>query len=101
MRVNAGSNSLSGISAYGIVGPQLDWLISQKIFLGDEEFDVSEDTEGFEVSLVAGVGVEITRFIVEFRYIHGLKSISEDFDFGDATDLKSRAYAILFGIRFN
>ena len=101
MRVNAGSKSLSGVSGYGIVGPQLDWLISQKVFIGDDEFDVADDTEGFEVSLVAGVGVEITRFIVEFRYIHGLKSVSKEFDFSGAEDLKSRAYAILFGFRFN
>lgn len=101
LRVNAGSRSLSGISAYGIVGPQLDWLISQKIFFGDDEFDVSDDTEGFEASLVVGAGVEITRFIVEARYIHGLKALAKDFDFADAQDLKSKAFAILFGFRFN
>jgi hypothetical protein len=101
VRVNGGSRSLNGIHAYGIVGPQLDWLISQKIFAGGDEFDVSDDTEGFEVSLVAGAGIEITRFIVEARYIHGLKALAKDFDFADAQDLKSRAFAILFGIRFN
>jgi hypothetical protein len=101
LRVNGGSRNLSGISGYGIIGPQLDWLISQKIFFGDDEFDVSDDTEGFEVSLVMGAGIEITRFIVEARYIHGLKALAKDFDFADAQDLKSRAFAILFGIRFN
>jgi hypothetical protein len=101
MRVNGGAKSLNGVSFYGIVGPQLDWLISQKIFFGEDEFDVSDDTEGFEVSLVMGAGIEITRFIVELRYIHGLKSLAEDFDFANAQDLKSKAFAVLFGIRFN
>jgi hypothetical protein len=105
MRVNGGARSLNGVSFYGIVGPQLDWLLSQKLVIGDDEFDLEDDlgdeTEGFEVSLVIGGGIEITRFIAEVRYIHGLKSIAPEFDVADATDLKSRSFAILFGFRFN
>ena len=99
LRVNGGSKSLSGVSGYGIVGPQLDWLISpERDGVG---VDIDDDTEGFELSLVAGAGVEITRFIVELRYIHGLRSISKTFDLPESAELKSKAFAILFGIRFN
>jgi hypothetical protein len=96
LRVNGGSKTLSGVSGYGIIGPQLDWLISETL----NDLDL-EDTEGFEVSLVAGAGIEITRFIVELRYIHGLKSISRDFNLGTTDDLKSKAFGILYGFRFN
>ena len=97
LRVNAGSRDLSGVSFYGIVGPQFDWLLKRE--LGD--VDIEDDTEGFELSVVAGAGIEITRFIVEFRYIHGLRAVSKEFDVFDSDELKSKAYAILFGFRFN
>lgn len=97
LRVNGGSKTLSGVSLYGIVGPQLDWLLKRE-FDGD---DIEEDTEGFELSLVAGAGIEITRFIAEFRYIHGLRAVSKEFDVFGSEELKSKAFAILFGFRFN
>lgn len=94
IRVNGGSKSLSGVSFYGIAGPQLDWLINGSLT------DL-ENTQGFEISLVIGGGIEITRFIVELRYIKGLRSISREFDVAGSTGLDSKAFAILFGFRFN
>jgi Outer membrane protein beta-barrel domain len=103
LRVNAGSRSLSGVSVYGIVGPQFDWLISQKVFIGDEEFDISDDTKGYETSLVVGGGVELSRFILELRYTKGLVSIAKEFIpiLDNTSELKSNAFAILFGFRFS
>jgi hypothetical protein len=104
-RVNAGARTLEGINFYGLVGPQLDWILNQTITIDGEDFDLEEDlgeeTEGFEFSLMAAAGIEITRFIAEVRYIHGLKSISKTFDVANAGELKSKAFAILFGFRFN
>jgi hypothetical protein len=100
MRINGGARSLNGVNFYGIVGPQFDWLISRKLAQeGFPDEDISEETEGFELNLVFGGGVEITRFIAELRYIQGLKNISKDLV--DTNDLKTHAWAILFGFRFN
>lgn len=97
LRVNGGTRSRSGINAYGVVGPELDWLINHSL-LG---VDIEDDTAGFELGLVVGGGIEITRFIAELRYVHGLRGISKTFDLSETTKLKTRSFAILFGIRFN
>lgn len=97
LRVNVGSRSRSGVNVYGVVGPEIDWLINQSL-LG---VDLEEDTEGFELGLVVGGGIEITRFLVELRYVQGLRSISRTFDLSETTELKTKSFAILFGVRFN
>jgi hypothetical protein len=101
VRVNGGARTLSGVSGYGIVGPQFDWLISREASLLGRDIDISDQTEGYELSLVVGGGVEITRFIVELRYIQGLRSIAKEFDLVNTDDLKSKSFGILFGFRFN
>ncbi len=88
------------VTVYGIVGPQFDWLFNRS--LGEDDFfDLDESTEGFEVGLAIGGGIEITRFIIELRYVHGLRSIAKDFNIFDTEDLKTKSFAILFGFRFN
>ncbi len=97
LRLNIGAASRNGVNAYAVVGPEIDWLINHQLF----GVDLEDNTEGFELGLVIGGGVEITRFIVEARYIHGLRSISNTFDLSETTDLKTKSFAILFGVRFN
>ncbi|MGE0702555.1 MAG: outer membrane beta-barrel protein [Vicinamibacterales bacterium] len=82
---------------YGVAGPQFDWLIDRS--LGN--IDIADDTEGFELGVAVGGGIEITRFIIELRYVHGLRSIAKDFNILDTDDLKTKTFAILFGFRFN
>ncbi len=50
------------------------------------------------MSLVAGVGVEISRFIIEGRGTWGLRNIAKE---GEGLDVKTRTFAILVGLRFN
>jgi hypothetical protein len=95
LRVNAGSSSLSGVSAYGIVGPAVDLKVGDNA--GD--FDIVGEYEGFDASLVAGAGVEITRFIIEARGTWGLRNIAKDLT--GAQEIKTRTFAIQVGFRIN
>jgi hypothetical protein len=94
LRVGGGPDAFK---IYGLGGPQFDWLIDRSL----ADADIGDDTEGFELGLALGGGIEITRFIVELRYVQGLRSIAKDFDLLDTDDLKTKTFAILFGIRFN
>jgi hypothetical protein len=94
LRVNAGSRSRSGVSVYGIVGPAFDIKVSDD----SGDFAIVDEYEGFDVGILGGVGVELNRFIIEGRGTWGLRNIAKDFM---ASELKSRTFAILAGIRFN
>ena len=88
------SGSASGVSAYGIIGPAIDLKI------GEDFSDITDtdEIESVDVSLVAGVGVEISRFIIEGRGTWGLRNIAKE---GEGLDVKTRTFAILVGLRFN
>ncbi len=95
LRLNAGSSSLSGVSVYGLAGPALDIRLKSE-FGG---IDIIDSTQGYDVNLVLGAGVEITRFLAEVRYNRGLRNISKDFSQSD--EIKTRSWALLIGVRFN
>jgi hypothetical protein len=94
LRLNAGSSSSSGFSAYGIVGPAIELKIADEV----DGFTLDDGFEGADVSLVFGGGVEIARIIVEARYAKGLRRINDTFS--NLTEIKSQTFTILFGIRF-
>ena len=92
LRLNFGSSSASGPSVYGIAGPALDLRFA-------DDLDVNIDAiESVDVSLVAGVGFEIARFIIEGRGSWGFRNIAKE---STVVDVKQRTFAILFGVRFN
>ena len=95
LRINGGSKSLSGVSAYGIVGPAFDIKVTEDT----GEFDADEPFEGMDIGIMAGAGVELTRFIIEGRYTWGLRNVNRDLS--DTSEIKTRAFTILFGVRFN
>ena len=95
LRVNGGSRSLAGLNVYGIVGPAFDVRLTSEV----DGIDIDDDIEGFDVGLVVGAGVEVSRLIFEGRYTRGLRNISKDFSLSD--EIKTRAWALLVGIRFN
>ena len=94
LRINGGSRSTSGFSGYGIVGPAVDLKIGENLG-GLSDVD---DVEGVDVSLVVGVGVEITRIIIEGRGTWGLRNIVQD---SAHAAVKTRTFALLVGLRFN
>lgn len=99
LRVNAGSRSKNGVSGYFIIGPGFDVNLRARTTIGDFTQDVKDETEDFELNLNIGGGIEITRFIVELRYIRGLREITNDLS--EIRDIKTKGFALLFGVRFN
>lgn len=97
LRVNAGSNSLNGVNIYGIGGPVFDIKLKTTIDGGGSD---DSDFGNFDIGVIAGGGVEITRFIIEARYNWGLRNVAKG-DLADITKIKTRTFAVLFGIRFN
>ena len=97
MRVNIGSRSRSGVSIYGLVGPVFD--INLKARLND--LDVKSKYESLDIGILGGVGIEITRFIIEGRFNKGLRNVLKSDNVATFGDIKTRSFAVLFGLRFN
>jgi len=94
LRLNAGSRSASGVAAYGILGPAVEFKIADEI----EGVTLDDGFEGADMSLVFGGGIEAARIIVEGRYEKGLRRINNTFS--DFSEIKKQAFTILFGVRF-
>lgn len=97
LKVNVGSGSANGLSVFALGGGFFDWQFNGSL----AGIDLSDDTNGFEAGVVAGAGIEFLRFSVQGRYLHGLRSIDRGFNIGDSVESKSRAFAVLFGLRLN
>jgi hypothetical protein len=95
LRFNFGAENLDGVNVYVKAGPAIDVIFSAN--QDDESF--TDSIERFQVDAIIGVGVEITRFIVEGRYIQGFRAINKEFD--ENNKIKTKAFALLFGFRFN
>ena len=96
-RINIGSRSRNGISIYGLVGPVFD--INLKASIGDR--DVKSNYESLDLGLLGGIGIEITRFLIEGRFNQGLRNVLKSNNAGTFGDIKTHSFAVLFGFRFN
>jgi len=92
LRLNAGSDSFV---AYGIAGPAFNFKIADEV----EGITLDDGFEGFDMGLVFGGGIEISRIIIEGRYEKGFRRINNLFE--DFLEIKSQSFTILFGVRFN
>ena len=97
LRINIGSRSRNGISLYGLAGPVFD--INLKASLNDR--DVKSNYQSLDLGVLLGAGIEITRFLVEGRFNQGLRNVLDSSNAGSVTDIKTRSFAVLFGLRFN
>jgi len=96
-RLNLGTKSKNIFAIYFIGGPTFDMKVHQDTsgFLvppPDDSF------KNFDMSIMAGGGVEITRLIIEGRYAWGLLQVNNNFE--SAAELKVNTFALLFGLRF-
>jgi hypothetical protein len=96
-RINIGSRSRNGISIYGLVGPVFD--INLKASIGSQ--NVKSNYESLDFGLLGGVGIEITRFLVEGRFNQGLRNMLKSGNAASFGDIKTHSFAVLFGFRFN
>ena len=94
LRLNFGADGtgLNDAIVYGIVGPAVD------LQFGDSLEANIDAVESVDVSIVAGIGFEISRFIIEGRGSWGFRNIAKD---AGAVDIKTTTFAILAGFRFN
>jgi len=97
LRINIGSPSRNGIIVYGLAGPVFDVNISAK---DDADNDIKDRYESLDLGILGGVGIEITRFLVEGRFNKGLRNVLKDGG-ANITDIKTQSFAVLFGVRFN
>jgi hypothetical protein len=91
LRVNGGTDS--GINPYGILGPALELKIGEEL----RSMIISEYS-AIDVSLVAGAGVEVGRFLVELRGTWGLRNLGTNLP--EDVTITSRTFAVLGGFRF-
>ncbi len=96
LRINAGTNSINGISFYGMAGPVFDINLNTKL----NGVKIEDKYQSLDVGLLIAGGVEITRFIVEARYNQGFKNTLKSGG-GGTSDLKSKSFALEVGLRFN
>ena len=95
LRINAGTRSKNGFALYGLAGPAFSVRIADEI----NGVTIDDSFEGTDVGLVLGAGVEITRLILEGRYEWGFRRINNTFS--NASEIKTRSFTLLAGIRFN
>lgn len=68
-------------------------------FEGQEQTqDIGDDTTSLDLGLVAGVGVEFGRALIEARYTHGLLKINED-DNDPNDSIQNRVFSVTVGFR--
>ena len=96
LRINVGSGSLNGVLGYVIAGPSFDILMKAD----SGGLDVKKNYQGLDLGLQIGGGIEITRFIIEASLTKGLRSVNSG-NLANPTPIKTRKFAIDFGIRFN
>jgi hypothetical protein len=94
-RVNIGSESLNNVSIYALGGADLNFLLRASDGSRD---DVTDNFERADYGYVVGLGVELTRFIVEGRFTKGLGNIVKA---TGAPQKKTQAIAVMIGLRFN
>jgi hypothetical protein len=97
LRLNIGSsNKNKGVIFYGLAGPVFDFNLKAE----RDGVDVSDSYEKYDIGVLAGGGLEISRIILEARYNWGLKNLLKNSG-ALSGDLKNQTFALLGGIRFN
>ena len=95
LRLNIGTQSKNGFAVYAFAGPAFEWKIADEI----NGVTIDDSFEGTDVGLVLGAGTEITRVILEGRYEWGFRRINKTFS--SASEIKTRSFTVLVGVRFN
>jgi hypothetical protein len=92
-----------GTRGYVFAGPSFDFKVNAKVKASamgmSEEEDLDDEVESFEFALVFGGGVEFGPVLLEARWSEGLTNLAKEPD-GDASDVKTRTFLILGGVRF-
>lgn len=97
-RITAGGTS--GLVLFA--GPSFGYKLrahSKITLAGDtEDQDITNDVESFDWGIIAGGGIQSTKYLLDARYQWGRTNINKD-EF-DASEVKNRVFSIVLGIRF-
>jgi len=86
-----------------LVGPSFNFNTRARVVLEgmfDDEEDVKDGFEDFELGLVLGAGYYGSPLIIEGRYEEGLTGIADDPGFSEADTYRNRTFMVLMGFRF-
>ncbi|HUR34310.1 MAG TPA: porin family protein [Vicinamibacterales bacterium] len=94
LRMNVGSsNRNAGVNVYAFGGPAADILLKAQL----DGVDIKRQFKDLDWNVIAGVGVEVSRILVEGRFNWGLANVLD----GPGNELKTQSFAVLGGIRLN
>ncbi len=98
IRINIGSSSKNGLSFYALVGPSFDIKLKEHLTTGN----INTGTyQSLDIGIIAGGGLEFARFLVEGQYNWGLKNVLDSTNAASVQDIRTRAFAVMVGLRFN
>ena len=93
LRVSAGG----GVRVYALTGVAFDFKIGESA----PDFVIVHEWNGFDMSFVAGGGVEFGFFLIEARGTWGLKNIAKSLTAPlEGDTLTSNTFSLQFGFRF-
>jgi hypothetical protein len=86
---------------HALFGPSFGFRTNAEVDVNGETIDDNDEfedqTESFDIGLVAGVGVNAGPAVVDARYMWGLRNIDKT---GDGSEVKNRVFSISVGFRF-
>jgi hypothetical protein len=99
VRFTVGLDNVYGMTVYGLAGTSFDVNLRSVVDTGQS---FTDSTQRLDIGLSIGGGVELTRYLIEGRYTHGLRNVVKP----EAASLpgqetKLHSFAILFGVKFN
>jgi outer membrane protein with beta-barrel domain len=99
VRFAVGLNNLYGATVYGLGGTSFDINLKSALDTGES---FTDRTRRLDVGLMIGGGVELTRFLIEARYTHGLRSIVNPEDASlPGQQVKLHSFGVTFGVKLN
>ena len=98
LRIGGSGKGAAGL--YGIVGPSFGFATSTKITQSDQpDVDIDDQIKNNETGIVFGVGITLSRFLIEGRYTEGLTDINEGSG-GFIEKNRNRVFAAVVGLHF-
>ena len=86
---------------HALFGPSFGFRTNAEVDVNGETIDdndeFEDETESFDIGLVAGVAVNAGPAVVDARYTWGLRNIDKT---GDGSDVKNRVFSVSVGFRF-
>jgi hypothetical protein len=86
---------------HALFGPSFGFRTNAEVDVNGETIDDNDEfedqTESFDIGLVAGIGVNAGPAVVDARYMWGLRNIDKT---GDGSEVKNRVFSISVGFRF-